>query len=96
MDNETKKVLSVKEKMRDLVGHEGWPLVRSIFSEKILDLQNAFNLEFTDPQSMFIDLKARMLASQILFDLLREIEGSAQEAVENKQFIDKGYIVKND
>ena len=36
------------------------------------------------------------MASEILFDFLREIEGSAQEAVENKQLIENSYIVKNE
>jgi len=94
MDKETQEVLHKYKDIADLVGHQGWHLVRAKLTGKILDLQNAFNIESTDPTKMLIDLEARKMASTILFDWLREVEGDATMAAENKELVDKSYIVK--
>lgn len=95
MDAETKKVLGNQKRLLNLVGHEDWPVARQVLADKILDLQNAFNIEDTDPQKMLVDLQARKLASSILFDFLREIEGTAQQAKETELPKGKSYIVKD-
>lgn len=94
MDPETALIVSEQQRFRDLVNHEGWPLVRKIFTEKVLELQNAFNIEDGTPEKMLIDLQARKLASSWLFDILRTIEGEAQASVENTPDLDNNYIVK--
>lgn len=93
-DKETQDLLLKYKEIHDLVGHVGWRLVREKLSQKVLDLQNAFNIEEATPEKMLIDLQARKMASGILFDWLREVEGDAQTAVENPQTLDKSYIVK--
>lgn len=91
MDNETKKVLSEQEHLLALIGHSGWPIARVRLTDKIMDLQNAFNIEDKDERSMLIDLHARKIASNILFDWLKDIESSKEVVDENKATLDKGY-----
>lgn len=83
MDNETKKVLSNQDILRELVGHQGWPILRSLIAEKILDLQDAFKIDDRTATTMLNDLRARKKAAQILFDVLQEVEGTATQAEDN-------------
>lgn len=94
MDKETQDLLLKYKEIHDLVGHNGWRLVREKLTNKVIDLQNAFNIESDDPQKMLIDLHARKLAATMLFDWLREVEGDAQTHVENEKPLDKSYVVK--
>lgn len=93
MDAETKKVLSSQEKLKSLTDHEGWPLARKIFTDTILSLQNAFDIETSDPQKMLIDLESRKKASALCFDVLRQIEGTASEVEDNKGLLEEDYVV---
>lgn len=94
MDNETKQVMSDQHLLRDLVGHAGWRVARQILTDKILNLQDAFQVEEADPQKMFMDLGARKMASMILFTWLSELEGAKEVAEFEKPPVDKSYILK--
>lgn len=96
MDKETQQIDTQNKLAKDLVNHEGWKLVRTMFTDAILDLQNAFNIDDSDVNRIVTDLKARKLATTILFDILKNIEGSASQADENKPDENKSYIVTID
>lgn len=93
---EDNKVMSEQEKIRSLTNHEGWGIIYGKFTEKVLSLQNAFDIEDKDPQAMLIDLQARKIASNTLFDFIREIQGISTQAKENKPIDNKGYIINLD
>jgi len=84
-DPETNKILNDQDKLRELVGHEGWQVARRLMADKILDLQDAFKLEDRTATVMLQDLRARKKAAMILWDWLKEIEGSATQSIDNKQ-----------
>ena len=97
MDQETQNVLSEQDKLKDLVGHQGWAIVRRIFADKILNLQDAFQIEERTATAMLQDLRARKKAAQIIFSVLQEIEGSATQSEDNGIINNsKSYIVNND
>lgn len=91
MDNETKAVLSEQEHLLDLIGRKGWEIARARLTARVLDLQNAFNIEDMTPEKMVIDLQARKLASTILYDFLKDIESSKEVIDENKVALDKAW-----
>lgn len=93
VDYETQKILNEQNSIRALVENEGWKYAREILSKKILDLQNAFNMDDSNAADLLVDLRSRKLATTILFDFLRELEGTAAQAVDNKP-LDKSYLVK--
>lgn len=95
-DIETKKVETEQAKLFDLVGHEGWKIARRRIESKIMDLQNAFNIEDADPSKMLIDLNARKIASNLIFEWLRELEGDASQVQEMAPVKDKSYIFKKE
>lgn len=78
----------------EVTSHEGWTIVRRILSEKILALQNAFDIETATPTTMLRDLQARKKATEILFDFLREIEGAKDVIIQDK--VKDSFIVNLD
>lgn len=93
-DAESKAVLSEQEHLTGLVAHTGWAIARAKLVSRVLDLQNAFNIEETTPEKMLIDLQARKMASGVLFDWLRDIESSKDVLEETRSSLDKSYLFK--
>jgi len=93
MDKETKDIVTEQIELKSFTETKAWGIIRLKYTEKVLALQNAFDIDSSDPQRMFLDLQARKIASTILFDFLRDIEGSAAQAEDNKD-MDKPYIVR--
>lgn len=93
-DFETKNIIQEQKLLLEVTNHEGWAIVRRVLTEKILALQNAFEIETATPTTMLRDLQARKKATEILFAFLREIEG-AKEVV-NEQKPVNSYIVNLD
>ena len=96
LDRETTEIVSEQKKLQSLTGHEGWSIIHTKFTEKILSLQNAFDIEVGDAQKMLIDLQSRKIASALLFDFLREIEGTASQAEDNKEILQSSHIIRID
>ena len=90
-DNETKNILSEQRLINEVLNHQGWPVIRTILANKILALQNAFDIDHATPTTMFRDLQARKKATEILFDFLREVEGAKEVAQENPK--EKSHII---
>lgn len=76
MDRETNNVLTEQQQLFEVTNHQGWSIVRRLFTEKILELQNAFDIDSASPTLMLRDLQSRKKATEILWGILREIEGS--------------------
>ena len=83
MDNETQQIKNIAKSLQGLIDHEGWAIARARLTDKILDLQNAFNVDDSSAEKMITDLKARKLATTILFDWLKDIEGTPAQAEAN-------------
>lgn len=92
-DPETKAILSEQAELKSMVLGTGWGIARGKLTERVMDLQNAFNIEEATPEKMFLDLQSRKMASMVLLDWLRDIEGSAAVADEVSKPFDRGYIV---
>jgi hypothetical protein len=94
MPDETNKILSEQDQLRELVSHQGWKIARRIMADKILDLQDAFKIDDRTATAMLTDLRVRKKAAQILFDFLQEIEGTAVVAQDNLEHkSNKAHIV---
>ncbi len=94
IDIETREILNRQQQLLEVTNHSGWKYVKDIVNNKLSDLQNAFNLEDSDPVKMLNDLTARKLATVIIQDMLREIEGSKEVVQENKVSSKDSYIIK--
>lgn len=98
MDDETKKVISQQEHLKGLIEHTGWAIARKKLVDRILELQMvgdiADSIEESNALNFMIAVKANKKAAEALFDFLKSIESEAEALEENKQLIDKTYIVK--
>lgn len=100
LDQDTEKQLSDSEEIRLMTQGRGWSIVRDKLNERILDLQNINNLPDADPAVMMNELKARVLASKLIFAFLKEDvygaieqgEASRVSVIEKKEnnYIDLG------
>lgn len=95
MDGETKRILEEQQLLSEVLNHAGWRIAEKLITDKILGLQNAFEIESATPTTMLRDLQARKKASEILFDFLRELKGAGDVTVEQKD-IKKRYVVNLD
>jgi hypothetical protein len=95
MDGETKRILEEQQLLSEVLNHQGWSIARQKFTDKILALQNAFDIESATPTTMLRDLQARKKATEILFAFLRELEGAVDVVIANKD-IHKTYIINNE
>lgn len=92
MDHETELIIGDQHKVREMLGTEGWKVAHRFLLNKILTLNDAFNIVTVDPQQMLIDLQSRKYASVILTQFVNELVGMGQAAIENKVIEEKGYI----
>lgn len=84
---EEAQLKSDAEEIEAMLHTRGWQLVRAKLDEEILDLQNINNIDTSDPATMQIDLRGRVLAFRLLVDFLKndvygfvEQQRQAQEA----------------
>lgn len=97
MDDETKKVIEEQRPIAKLLETEGWNEARAKLVERIMDLQNAFNVDDSDANALVIDIKSRKMATNILYDWLREVEGTKEQYNANKLTLkDKPYMIRED
>ncbi len=93
LDPETSRLNNIAKSLKGLIEHEGWDIARTRLTERILTLQNAFNIEDKSPEEMFIELKANKKASLIMFDWLKDIEGTVEQIETNLPKEKELYII---
>lgn len=93
LDKETSQIQAIARSLKGLIEHEGWNIARDRLTERILNLQNAFNIEGKTADEMFVDLRARKIASTILFDWLKDIEGTVDQTQTNLPNEKELYII---
>lgn len=82
LDNETAELVRSEKNIEDLCRHEAWPQVKTKFIDKVMDLQSVRNIADGTPEAMVIEMKARLLAIDVLLEWMRDIEGTAQKSEE--------------
>lgn len=82
------KIKGENSALLELVNHHGWKLARSKIVEKILELQNVSEyidiIQTGNATNLLREMKANKRCAEMLFSWLAEIEGSAQQSVEEK------------
>lgn len=84
MDKETQQVYDEGELFLQLVQHKAWGLAKElVFTPGLLDLQSVQNIKHTGPTDMAREVFARQLACDYVMNMLKDIEGRAQQHVAN-------------
>lgn len=97
IDKETEQLKAIGKALKEMCDTDGWKIARDRITEKILSLQNAFDIEESNPEEMVRELKARKIATQILFDWLKtDIEGEVAALEINLPNEKNSYIVNRE
>jgi len=96
LDDETMRLKIIAKSLQELIVHDGWAIARDRLTNKILELQNAFAIDDKTPEEMFFDLRARKIATTILFDWLKDIEGTVDQTEINLPNGKASYILRED
>ena len=85
MDAETKQILTDADEIKATLSGRGWSIIKAKLDTLILDLQNIHNIEGTTSDDMMMSLKARAMASKLLFDWLKnDVYGTVEQAEANQ------------
>lgn len=88
-DPETKAIEERNSHLVDLLASQGWKIVRATLVERILELQNVAEyidiIQTGNATKLLKEMKANKRAAEILFDVLRRIEGDAEAAAMDKK-----------
>lgn len=94
MDSETQKIYAEGEAVADYVHSKAWIQVKQIVADKILDLQSVLNIKRGSPTDMAQEVYARQLAAEYLMDIIREVEGRAEQHQSNKTLMGDTIIIR--
>lgn len=92
--DETEQIHSDVKRIQSLLGHEGWPIMRRKFQEKLDELKDAFHVDDSDPAAMLIDMKARKAAHILLTEILRDVEGTKEQPLVEER-PDKPWLIRS-
>lgn len=83
MDLETKKLLEEQAAVAEIVNNPGWKVIREKFFNKLLSLQNVFEISDLNKTTIREEIKARKVAHDWLTDFWQDIEGTKAQAEDN-------------
>lgn len=79
-DPETQKVITAAEHVLSLIESDGWAIIKGKLDAKILDLQNIANIDMTKPDTLGVQVAARVMAAELLFNWLKaDVYGFVQQ-----------------
>lgn len=79
-DLETSQIQARGVSLQSMVQSEGWKIVKGKFTDKLLDLQSIRNLPVTGtPTQIKQEIAIRNTVSEIILEVLKEIEGEAEQ-----------------
>lgn len=93
MDKETLDIKHQIKMVGDMVGHEGWEIVSRALYASIEAAQHLSEVKIETPDQLFLELKSRKLAVEIIAGWLHDIAGTAQLANEQVAEIKESYII---
>lgn len=93
MDKETLDIQRAIKLVGEMVGHEGWEIVAKSLQGSLQENESLSDIKITDPNQVFLELKARQMAKAIVAKWLQNIMGTAQLADEQVTEIKASYII---
>lgn len=91
-DKETSKEMTDADHVKSLLGSDGWSIIKAKLDTRLLDLQNIHNLDMTQPDTLGVQLAARKMAVEIVWQwLTQDVVGFVeQQELNNQKILDKG------
>lgn len=79
MDKETSEVYSEGQMAVDFIKSKEWTWIKKLLGDKIIDMQSVLNIKRVSPTDMAREVWARQMATDILFEVLKDVEGMAEK-----------------
>lgn len=84
LDEETQKQLTDAEEVAGLLKSRGWGVVHPKFVSRVMDMQNLKNLDLTKPETLNIQVAARLMAAEeMLAWYEKDVVGLVEQAAAN-------------
>lgn len=71
-DKETKEILTEADHVKSMLNSDGWKSVKAKFDVRVLDLQSIKNIDTTKPETINIQLAARIMAVEYMMDWIKQ------------------------
>ena len=85
LDKDTQKVFAEGQEIVDMVKSPGWGQAKHFLIESALSIGNIMTIKGDDPSKVMIQLAARQMAVETLFNWIRDIEGTAAQHLSNSE-----------
>lgn len=86
MDKETSQNLTDAEHVENMTHSDGWKVVKAKLDTRIIDLQNIYNLDMTDVNTIAIQLASRKMAVETIMAWLKaDVYGFVDQQKQNNQ-----------
>lgn len=83
-DEEDMQTMTEGQVLADFTRSAAWGHIRTMFNNYVLDLQSVMNIDRKSPQDMATEVYARQLATDYLMQLIKNVEGRAQQHEANQ------------
>ena len=84
LEAETKKLVDDANEVSGMLSSRGWSIISGKLDERILDLQNINNIDTSDANTIGVQLAARKMAADLLFDFLKkDVYGFVEQQTAN-------------
>jgi hypothetical protein len=97
MTPEDLKIQSEQKELIAMIGSQGWKIARGRIVERILQLQNVAEyvdiIQTGNATKLLKEMKANKRCAEILYEWLADIEGTAQQAVDDKKDVKSHILV---
>lgn len=88
-DKETQEILTDADHVKALLDSKGWGVIKPKFDTRVLDMQNIANLDMTKPETITIQLQARIMAAKEMADwYLKDVVGFVEQQETNNRALD--------
>lgn len=86
MKDETKEILTNADQVRSMLDSNGWKIVYDKLLQRVMDLQNIYNLDMSDVNTINVQLAARKMAVETIRDWIKaDVHGFVEQQESNSQ-----------
>lgn len=92
LDTDTQQIIKDGEALTNFTDLPAWTMIKQMFTDRITDLQSVMNIDAKTPTDVAREVIARRMAVDYMFELLKDIEGKAQQYRANQSLIQDSII----
>lgn len=80
--------MTTADHLASMLLSDGWKYAKDKFDNRVMDLQNIHNLDYSDPNTLNLQLAARKMAVELMKDwYIKDIVGYIEQSKSNNEKI---------